>query len=77
MKFIEIKEGLSVSREDILAIEKMEEFTCKVHTIIGSFDSSFPYITLLQILEEETPDDTEKKLEHISTVVDTLGHYAG
>lgn len=65
MKFLEIKEGLSVECESILAIEMVESsgsytgYKTIVHTKAGVFESSFPYQTILDLLNK----DEEKEVE--------------
>ena len=79
MKFIEIKEGVCIAKDEIIALEKIDEFNTRVFTEGGSFESNLPYTTLIQIIDSEPQQDVEinKKLKHISTIVDTLGHFAG
>ena len=62
MKYVEIKEGFSVKKEDIIAIEKMGEYLSNLHMNNGQiYETNFPYLTMLQLLEiqeekEETKD---------------------
>ena len=52
MKYIEIKDGLSILKENIEAVEETVE-GCIVHTSHNSYPSTFPYRSLLELLEIE------------------------
>lgn len=52
LKYIEIKEGLSVKVDDIEAVGYGDnEFTSRVYTHHNAYDSTFPYMVLLELLE--------------------------
>lgn len=63
MKFIEIKEGLSICIDSIVVIENVPSessytgFKTIVHTKVGVFESTFPYETLLDIINSKNDDD--------------------
>ena len=76
MKFIEIKEGVSVAKDEIIALVKIDEYTTRLYTKVGEFEANFPYMTLLQILENER-EDINEKVSSMANVVNTLGHFAG
>ena len=68
MKYIEIKDGFSVRIDAIEVIEKVNELECVVRTQFNSYDSVFPYLVLLQLLEREEapkPTETEQKTFNI------------
>lgn len=52
MKFIELKPGINVKAEDIIAIEEIDMMTCKVITPVGAYDSIYPSWRILMLLEE-------------------------
>jgi hypothetical protein len=58
MKFVEIREGLSVKKDCIEALEKTEDGNCRVITQGNTFDSTFPYESLRALLG--MPDIEEK-----------------
>ncbi len=66
MKFVEIKEGVCLRKEDITAIEATADMGCKVY--IGSvvYDSIFSYGSLKALLEmsndvEETASNYQQE----------------
>ena len=73
-KFIDIKSGLCVSVDSIQVIEASSSFTCKVYTVIGSYEADIPYAALMQMLKAETTDTTKtmQKLDnYLSTATVT------
>ena len=60
MKYIEITDRLSVSIDDIIAVEDRGEFGSIVHTNIAKFETPFPRLTLLSIIEGEHDEDNDK-----------------
>lgn len=81
MKFLEVRDGVSVKVDKIVAVERGDtELTSKVVTPSGTFDSGFPYITLLSILEGEHEKESERKegvLREISQKVGDLPVWSG
>ena len=72
LKYIEIKDGFSVRIDAIEAIEKVNELECIVRTQFNSYDSVFPYLVLLQLLEkEEMPEPTEMEKETFNILKET------
>ena len=62
MKFLEIKEDVSVAIDKIEAIEATDTMTSRVYTISGiAYESPFPKDVLLQLIEmqHESSDDGE------------------
>jgi hypothetical protein len=53
MRFIELKPGIYVKKEDIIAIEEIDMMTCKVLTPVGAYDSIYPSWRILMLLEED------------------------
>lgn len=79
MKFLETKDGFSVNIEQIEAIERVDDFSSRIHTHFNSYTANFPYMTLLQILEREIAPEAKKErvLDKLETVLESTGHYAG
>ena len=78
MRFLEIKDGFSINSEQIEAIEKVDDFTCKIYTHFNSYTANFPYVTILHILEEVVePEDKNKVMEKFNAVLENAGHFAG
>ena len=60
MKYIEISDGVSIKIDAIEAVERKDDFTSTVHTQSNSYDSTFPYLVLLELLEKQSvPEPTE------------------
>ena len=74
MKFIKLK-GISINVEAIEAIEKIDEFHCRVITRDNTYTSDFPYQVMIDLLE--SGKTLEQDLKEIKNVVNTLGHFAG
>lgn len=51
MKFIEIKEGLSIRKDGILGVEVNPNGGTTIITSYGSYESNFPYSSILMLLE--------------------------
>ena len=68
MKYIEIREGLSIAADKIEAVEYLTELTCKVITKFQSYEANFPYLVLLQLLEERD-EERDKKVEQINNIM--------
>ncbi len=60
MKFIEINSGISIRKDEIVAVIRNETVGCKVVTDNDSYESNFPYDTLIQILEIEQPQVNQR-----------------
>lgn len=81
MKYIELKPGINVKKEDCVCIESVDEMTCKVWTSIGSYDCIYPSWRILMLLEQP---DIEEQLSPMapSTPTDRVNlwgrqHFAG
>jgi hypothetical protein len=64
MKFIAINSVVSVRKDEIMAVERSESGLCRVILENTSYDSEFPYETILQMLE--IPDIEEKVSDNMS-----------
>ncbi len=71
MKYIEIVEGLSIRVDAIEAVEKKEDLTSIVRTQFNSYDSTFPYDVLLQLLEREEIPEEKRKQEEFNILRET------
>lgn len=59
MELIEIARGVSVNKEYIVSILDKGDMTSQVVTLTGTYESTFPYMTLVMLLGME-----EKETEH-------------
>lgn len=81
MKFLDITPTLSVKLDEIVAVEAVDEFHCRVLTESQAFEANFPFKTMIGILEgaltaETQPLNTEL-LKDISQKVGELPIFAG
>lgn len=77
MKYLEIRDGFSVRIDAIEAVERVGELDCVVKTQFNTYDSTFPYLVMLQLLEREDmpePTETEQKVLNILEEVGTPAH---
>ena len=58
MKFIAITNDISVKKEEIIAVERGEDGKARVVVEIGTYDTNWPYESMLSMLE--IPDIEEK-----------------
>ena len=80
MKYIEISNGLSVKMDEIEAISQgTNELTSIIHTHHNTYDSTFPYSVLLELLEREQKENTEIKdiLQKQLNIQKEIGVFAG
>lgn len=63
MKFIEINSGVNIRKEDICAIERIDDMTCKVITNMGAYESVYPSWRILMLLEQP---DIEEQISPVS-----------
>jgi hypothetical protein len=80
VKFIEVIEGTSVLRAEIEAIKDNGEGGAIIYTHHNQYNSTFPYQTLLQLLEVDMPDDKSEDsgtLKNIQNMIQQQGHFAG
>ena len=77
MKFIEIADGISVRKEEIICVERMNEIQSRVTTEYGSYESNFSYSTILALLEMDNIE--EKVAESPNRTMNLFGnqHFAG
>lgn len=60
MKFIELRPGKNLRKIEVIDVEYVDEFSCKLTTAIGTYECSYPSWRVLMLLEE--PDIEEKLL---------------
>lgn len=80
MKFIQVNNDTNVRKEDIIAIERIDDMTCKVITNIGAFESMYPSWRVLQLLEQPDIEENLSPLpEQTPNRVNLWGnqHFAG
>jgi len=53
VKYLEIKPGLNVNKNQIIYVEDIDMMTCKIYTAVGSLESIYPSWRILMQLEQE------------------------
>ena len=72
MEYVEIKDGFSVKKDDIIAVERAGEYQTYLHMNNGKiFETNFPYMTILNLLENEKEVDN-----NLNSVLQSVGHLA-
>jgi len=83
MNFFQVADGRSIKLSEIEAVEKIDDFNCRILTETREYDARVPYATMLSILESfyDSQDEEERKevqtLQQISHKVGELGNFAG
>jgi len=72
MKLLQIQDGISVNIDEIEAIEKNTEYTCKVYVGSRIYASNYSYETLLQILKNGESINKDDKLSQLNENVGRL-----
>ena len=79
-QYIEIKDGVSVKMDDIVAVVRgSKELTSIVHTQYRTYDSTFPYEVLLELLQTSKEESGEIKdiLQKQLNIQKEIGTFAG
>ena len=63
MKFIEIKEGVCVRKDDIIAIEALTPMSSRIVLENTTYDSNFSYYAIKKLLEMDT--EIENKISEV------------
>ena len=83
MKFVRIRDNLKVAVDKIEAVETQDESSCLVYVAGTVFKSNMPSISLLQLIEISSENETDKEekkekvLENLNAVLKADGHFAG
>ncbi len=71
-KYLEVRDGFSIRVDAIEAVERGVGLTSIVRTQFNSYDTTFPYLVLLQLLErEEAPELTQIEQETFNILKET------
>ena len=77
MRFIEVRDSLSVCVDEIEAVAANGDGSV-VYTHHNTYESTFPYLVLLQLLEsEEVNPEDEKINEGLEGFLKNVGTFAG
>ena len=78
MEFIEIRDGLSIRVDAIEGVERRDELTSTVYTNSNSYESTFPYRVLIELLGisgeapiEEVKPESRLELEKLNILKET------
>lgn len=79
MKYIELRPGLKVKKDQILSIEDIDMMSCKILTPVGAYESIYPSWRILMLLEQPDIEELIADKPQISDRVNLWGnqHYAG
>jgi len=80
MKYLEVKDGLSVLIDDILVIESLNGFQSLVHTSKDVYEANFPYGMILRIVEDANVEEPEKEKVNTNLLngfLENVGTFAG
>lgn len=80
MNYIEVKEGLSIRVDEIEAVERVDEYNCTIYTHHNLYASTFPYMTLLSLIEGQKEDkekDKAQMMESINSLASHQQHWVG
>ena len=79
MKYLEIKPGTNINKDQIVCVEDIDMMSCKIYTPIGVYESVYPSWRILMLLEQP---DIEEQVVSSPQTVDRLNlfgaqHFAG
>ena len=77
MKFLELQEGLSINKEEVEAIDKIDDFNTRIYLNSTKIEVRFPYVTLLQLLQMDNTIQSSQRENKVNAFLDTAGHFAG
>lgn len=82
MRFIEIKNGITVNVRSIDGIEEVDGLTCKVYVGTRVYSSNIPYEALRSLLKNEEVIDTKddsmsQTMKKVDKILDTAQFFAG
>ena len=73
MRFIEIQDGVSIAVSSIVSIQQRDELYSRVLTNDGrAFDSTFPYKTLLELVEINKENEITDENPQLTEIIDSL-----
>ena len=76
MKILEIQKGIFINTDRIDAVEKIDDFSCKVYSGPHIFKSEFSYETILQLLKIQIEQENNTQKQKLN-ILKTQGFYAG
>ncbi len=68
MRYLEIRPGVNLKKEDCICVENVDEMSCKIWTSIGSYDCSYPSWRILMLLEQEDIEENFSVVQQGSPV---------
>jgi len=79
MRFIEIRKGLSVDVNEIVAIEDKDKLNSKVYTHHNTYTSTFPRTALIKLIEKHKggKPGTAGKSDLFEAFLKNVGTFAG
>ena len=84
MKIIEIQDGICINVDKIDGIKEVSPMSCEVYVGTRTYISTYPYQTLLKLLNSDVIDNgtskeeaMEKTMKKLDGVLGTMGNFAG
>lgn len=80
MKYIEISPLVNIKKDQIISVERIDDMTCKVMTMVGAYESIYPAWRILMLLEKENIEEVMLPVSPESPVGTNLWgsqHFAG
>ena len=74
--FIEVSEGFSVKIDEIEAVVRVTDLTSRVLTKNNSYDSTFPYEVLIELINRYGEKETEIEKKEFN-ILKEIGSFAG
>lgn len=73
MKFIQIKDGVSIGVDHIVSLERLGKNSTQVQTIKSSFSSKLPYDLLINMIERDIAPETKSTEELARAYLEQVG----
>lgn len=73
MKFIEVRDGFSISIKEIEAVERLSDMGSRIYTKSNAYITDFPYSTLMNFFK----DDDREIINHLNVLSKSAQFYAG
>ena len=81
MKFLKIKENVCINRDNIEALEVIDQLHTRIYMQNGGvYDAMYPYDTLVSLLnieEKESIINNQEVLKNLNAMAKTASYFAG
>lgn len=66
MKFLTVRDGVSVRKDEICCVERVTDKTCRIFTESTSYESDYSYESILALLEQDSIEEAMGKMMNVS-----------